>query len=127
SRWGNRPRRSPATLESRTRSIDMATSRFNPLSPEFQQNPYEAYKYLREQRVLYVPELGSWWVGRYEDVRAISNQPQIFSNAKFHEISLGEFDYAPDAESLVASDPPIHTRLRRLVTPAFRPARLQSL
>ncbi|MDB5970027.1 MAG: cytochrome [Hydrocarboniphaga sp.] len=105
----------------------MTTKTFNPLSADYQQNPYEAYKYLREQRVLFVPELNSWWVGRYEDVRGIANQPGVFSNEKFHEISLGEFDYAPEAESLVASDPPIHTRLRRLVNPAFRPARLLSL
>lgn len=105
----------------------MATPPFSPLSPEFQRNPYAHYPALRAQPALFVKELNNWWVGRYRDVRAITSQPAVFSNAKFHEISLGEFNYAPEAVSLVGSDPPVHTRLRKLAAEGFKPTRLRAL
>lgn len=103
------------------------SSKFNPLDPGYQQDPYSYYPKLREQPAIWVEELGNWWVGRYRDVKAISSQTDKFSNAKFHEIALGEFDYAPGAQNLVASDPPDHTRLRNLISPGFKPARIRAM
>lgn len=102
-------------------------STFNPLDPGYQLNPYPHYPALREHPAVWVPELGAWFVGRHRDVLAMVSNPKVFSNSKFNEISKGEFNYAPDAAQLVASDPPEHTRLRQLAGQAFRPPRIRAL
>jgi cytochrome P450 len=105
----------------------MTATRFDPLDPDYQRDPYAHYARLREQPALWVDRLQSWWVGRYEDVKHVSGRTDLFSNKKFHDIGLGEFNYAPEASSLVGSDPPVHTRLRTLASQGFKPARLRVL
>jgi cytochrome P450 family 109 len=100
---------------------------FDPLDPHFQVSPYEGYKRLREEPAIFVASLNAWFVGRYKDVHAMSLEPQTFSNARFSEISKGEFDYAPSAAQLIATDPPEHTRLRTLASQPFRPSRVRAM
>jgi cytochrome P450 len=100
---------------------------FDPLDPGYQRNPYPHYPALREHPAVWVEHLGAWFVGRHRDVLAMVSDPAVFSNGKFNEISKGEFNYAPDAAQLVATDPPEHTRLRRLAGQAFRPPRIRAL
>jgi cytochrome P450 len=100
---------------------------FDPLDPGYQLNPYPHYLALRERPAVWVEQLGAWFVGRHRDVLAMVSNPTVFSNSKFNEISKGEFNYAPDAAQLVATDPPEHTRLRRLAGQAFRPPRIKAL
>lgn len=104
-----------------------APETFDPLAPEHQQDPYASYPALRADSALWVPTLGNWWVGRYRDVKDITSRTDEFSNAKFHEIALGEFDYSPGAANLVASDPPVHSRLRAAVSPGFRTSRIRAM
>jgi cytochrome P450 len=108
-------------------TAEISVEDFNPLKPEFFANPYPYYKLLRQHRALYVEALDSWWVGRLEDVRTMSNDVVNFSHAKFQEFGLGEFDFAPNVDQLVATDPPVHTRLRKLANQGFTPKRLKLL
>lgn len=101
---------------------------FNPLSKDFWNNPYPFYERLREQNALFVPDLNSWWVGRFDDVKALANDMTgTFSHKKFQEVALGEFDFAPDSQQLISSDPPDHSRLRQLANQGFKPRRLKLL
>lgn len=100
---------------------------FNPLDPHYQVDPYPYYKILREKPAIYVPGLNAWFVGRHKDVLALSKDYERFSSKRFSEISKGEFDYAPGAPQLVATDPPEHTRLRMLAAQAFRTSRIKAM
>ena len=100
---------------------------FNPLDRDYQVNPYPHFHVLRDKPAIWVEPLNAWFVGRYSDVRTMASDPDTFSNKQFSQISKGEFDYAPTADQLVATDPPAHTRLRKLSSYAFRPARVREM
>lgn len=69
---------------------------------------------------------GFWAVTRHADVVEVSRDPQTYSSAVGH-IQL--YDIDPDAldarASMIDLDPPLHTRLRRLVSSAFTPRHIQ--
>jgi cytochrome P450 len=102
---------------------------YNPFAPEVRQNPYPYYAYLRQHAPVYqVPGLGFWAVSRYEDVLQLLRNPQGFSSAVFISALLGESNpFPPEAPAMIASDPPSHTRLRKLVNRAFTPRRIASM
>ena len=86
--------------------------------------PYAGFDLLRrEAPVHWHPEPGGpgfWAVTRYDDVVAVSRDTATFSS----ETGASALeDLAPDAlearKSMIDMDPPGHTRLRRIVTPAF--------
>lgn len=102
---------------------------YNPFSPEVQQYPYPYYAHLREHAPVYqVPQLGIWALSRYDDVLAAFRNPQVFSSSIYVTALTGELNpYSPEAPALVGSDPPVHTRLRKLVNRAFTSQRIASL
>jgi cytochrome P450 len=65
---------------------------------------------------------GYWAVSRYADVVEVSRDPETYSSARGH---IQTYDIDEDAlearASMIDLDPPIHTRLRRLVSAAFTP------
>ena len=67
-------------------------------------------------------ESGFWAVTRHADVREVSRNPEVFSSAIGH---TNLWDLEADAleirRSLIDSDAPDHTRLRRLVSKVFTP------
>jgi cytochrome P450 len=101
------------------------------LNPEFCANPYPHYAELRRlSPVCQVEPHGMWVVTRYEDVSFILKNHSHFSSAGFKVAWQPSWvGYNPIANSLIAADPPQHTRLRSLVFRAFGPgtvARLES-
>jgi len=68
---------------------------------------------------------GFWAVTRHEDVRTVSMDPETFSSAIGH---TNLWDLDADAlearRSIIDTDAPDHTRLRRLVSRAFTPRNL---
>ena len=91
---------------------------FNPWDENFRANPYPHYRPLLSgpPRVL---EMGFKFAlaARYDDVRAILSDHATFSSvqpkgAGFDE-QIGVFG---DAPTMLGSDPPTQTRLRRLVS-----------
>ncbi len=71
---------------------------------------------------------GFWAVTRHEDVRAVSRQPTIFSSGIGH---TNLWDLEADAlearRSLIDTDAPEHTRLRRIVSRRFTPGNVARL
>jgi cytochrome P450 len=102
---------------------------FNPWDEAYRANPYPHYKplYGRPPYLLnlFVPMA---MVGRYQDVARILRDHERFSSvpprSPFIQERLDVFGTAP---RVVFSDPPVHTRLRRLVSRAFTPKRIHDL
>ena len=102
---------------------------FNPWDEAYRANPYPHYKplYRRPPYLLnlFVPMA---LVGRYQDAARILHDHERFSSVPpmtpFIRERLDVFGTAP---RVVFSDPPVHTRLRRLVSRAFTPKRIRDL
>ncbi len=102
---------------------------FNPWDEAYRANPYPYYKPLY-RRPPYLLNLffPMALVGRYQDAIKILRDHERFSSvppmSPFLQDRLDVFGTAP---RVVFSDPPIHTRLRRLVSRAFTPRRIRDL
>lgn len=84
-------------------------------------NPYEGFKLLRDHApVTRLEEDGPWQVARHADVHAILRDHETFSS----EVSIRPLEER-GAPSMLFSDPPVHHRLRRLVSVAFKPSQIQ--
>ena len=94
---------------------------YNPLAPEVKESPYPFYEWLRqEQPVYYNQEHDFWALSHYQDIVWAARTPEIFSSAQ---------GVGPDKRyglSMISNDPPVHTRLRKLVVRAFTPRRIAS-
>ncbi len=92
--------------------------------PALTANPYATYHRLREEApVVWVEQLGSWVVSRYEDVLAILDDPASFSSAgrvKQAGVSAEVWSAFAGFEGFFWSDPPSYTRHRELWTRAFK-------
>src|SRR5437764_7960330 len=102
---------------------------FNPWDEAFRANPYPYYKPLYGQPPyllnLFFPMV---LVGRYRDAIEIVRDHQRFSSAPPRTPYIQErIAIFGDAPRVVFSDPPVHTRLRRLVSRAFTPRRIRDL
>ncbi len=102
---------------------------FNPWDEAYRANPYPYYEplYGRPPYLmnLFIPMA---LVARYADAAAILRDHERFSSvppmSPFLEMRLAVFGRAP---RVVFSDPPVHTRLRKLVSKAFTPRRIRDL
>jgi len=107
------------------------THSFDILDPAFRRDPYPSYAVMRrEHPVCRVEPGGMWAISRHEDVRFVLMHPEVFSSSGFREAwEPAWVGYNPLARSMLATDPPAHTRLRALVQQGFGPraaARLEA-
>lgn len=107
--------------------------------PAIQAHHHDFFRALRKAApIFYDARLGSWLVTRNEDIWAIQADPVTFSvEHGYHDLQArgmqDEFrsylrehggGYFPDA---IMSDPPYHTRIRRLMEKAFTAHRVKEL
>ena len=89
--------------------------------PGFIDDPYPYYAALRVHDPVHELEAGGVFLSRYEDALAVYRNPQASSDKK--EEFRPKFGDSPLYEhhttSLVFSDPPLHTRVRRLMMGAL--------
>ena len=94
------------------------------LSPEFYVNPYPTYRALRENEPIKRMPNGSYFLTRYDDLVTAYKNTKAFSSDKKKEF-LPKYGasllYEHHTTSLVFNDPPIHTRVRRLIMGALSP------
>ena len=108
---------------------------YNPFVEGFAQNPYPHYAALRDGDPVHQNPFGVWMVSRYHDVRALLRDPTLsVEDRHMHPTALSEIaaEAMGDAadigsRSMLNLDPPAHTRLRRLVSGAFTPRRVEQL
>lgn len=93
------------------------------LPPDFYANPFPVYAALRESEPLKRMPDGSWFLTRYADLVAVYRDAQVFSSDKKVEFTPKYGAGSPLLEhhttSLVFNDPPLHTRVRKLIMGAL--------
>jgi cytochrome P450 len=91
-------------------------------------DPWPFYARLREADPVHRRPDGDWILTRYADCQGVLADPRCSSNPA-HESRPSEGSPARQAGSnlLLFLDPPDHTRLRRLVSKAFTPRRVEEL
>lgn len=94
------------------------------LTPDFYRDPYPWYDALRTLQPVRRMKNGSYFLTRYDDVMAVYKNPRAFSSDKQAEFGPKYGDsplYRHHTTSLVFNDPPLHTRVRRLIAGALTP------
>lgn len=95
----------------------------------FLDDPYPFYRALREKAPVHRQPDGGVFLTRYDDIAAIyrdrrfSSDKKIEFAPKFGDSPL----YLHHTTSLVFNDPPYHTRVRKLLAPAFTPRAVKIL
>jgi pimeloyl-[acyl-carrier protein] synthase len=103
---------------------------FNPLAPEFHENPYPSYRLLRERDPVHQTPMGAWVLTRYDDVAAALRDSRL-GRAGIETMLAAVYgagnEDIPMPPSMLFRDPPDHTRLRGLVSRAFTPRVVEGL
>ncbi len=92
-------------------------------------DPFPTYRLLRENDPVHRNADGSYFLTRYDDVvqsfkhPAMSSDKKVAFKPRFGDGPL----YTHHTTSLVFNDPPIHTRVRKLLAAAFTPRKLAEL
>ncbi|GAB3770458.1 cytochrome P450 [Ramlibacter monticola] len=93
------------------------------LPPDFYANPYPVYAALREGAPVRAMPDGSWFLTRHADLVAVYRDAHVFSSDKKVEFTPKYGAGSPLLEhhtsSLVFNDPPLHTRVRKLIMGAL--------
>ena len=113
------------------------TIEFDPTTPDQQENPFDVLDLARsEQPVFYAPRFDLWVVTRYHDVLTVLKDHRSFSSLGALKSSPAPYppevqsvlrDGFPDMPYIIEVDPPLHDRIRGLVTKAFTPRRIAEL
>ncbi len=103
--------------------------------PAFRADPYPSYRNLRETAPLWRSPFGQWVVSSHADVTALLRDPRLGHKMPDGTAGAMSFDqsYANEPiaralfQSMLLSDPPVHPRLRGLVSKAFTARRMEAL
>jgi len=109
----------------RGRSRDVVRSfDLRALPGNFHDDPYRYYDALRTQDPVHKLPDGSYFLTRYADIHAVYRDAKTFGSDKKIEFRPKYGDsplYEHHTTSLVFNDPPLHTRVRRLLVDALSP------
>jgi cytochrome P450 len=101
------------------------------LSDAFYDDPYPTFHALRRHQPIKRMPDGSLLLTRYADVVAVYKDPKTFSSDKVEEFGPKYGPASPLFEhhttSLVFNDPPLHTRVRRLIAGALTPRHITAM
>ena len=123
----------PARIDAARRRVSLSAT-----DPGFYQDPYAAYEAIRAVApVFYWEELGLWCLTGYEAVNGVFRDRrfgrEILHVASREAVGLPEPPehvrpfYDVDNLSMLAREPPVHTRLRTLVNRAFVSRQIEKL
>jgi len=100
------------------------------LDQAFLDDPYPAYRALREHDPVHRMPDGSYFLTRYDDLVDVYRDAATWSSDKKVDFKPNFGDsllYEHHTTSLVFNDPPVHTRVRKLLAPTFSPRSLKAL
>lgn len=94
---------------------------------DFLEDPYPYYKLLREYDPVHRGPDGGVFLTRYDDVAGVYRDKRFSSDKKIEfKPKFGDSPlYLHHTTSLVFNDPPLHTRVRKHLAPAFTPRALR--
>ena len=110
--------------------MNIATFDLRRLPDAFYDDPFPTYRALREQAPVKRMPDGSVFLTRYADIVAVYKDPKTFSSDKHEEFAPKYGDtplYEHHTTSLVFNDPPLHTRVRRLIAGALTPRHIAAM
>ncbi len=100
--------------------------KFNPVSQDYFDNPYEIYKRMRDEAPIYYDEEEDFYaLTRHEDVAAALKDTDSFSSSRGCDLSMVRSEEGPH-KSIIFMDPPDHRHMRSLLNKAFTPRAIQS-
>ena len=100
------------------------------LDQAFLDDPYPTYRALREHDPVHRMPDGSYFLTRYDDLVEVYRDAAAWSSDKKVDFKPNFGDsllYEHHTTSLVFNDPPVHTRVRKLLAPTFSPRSLKAL
>lgn len=101
---------------------NMVAMQIDILDPRFYDDPWEGYRWLRNNDPVHWDEKNRMWVvSRHEDVSHVSRHQERYSAAQGVRPAVA----AP--MSIISMDDPEHTRQRRLINKGFTPAKVRLL
>ncbi|MEV7321950.1 cytochrome P450 [Streptomyces sp. NPDC093970] len=118
------------TADETARAVDAASRG----CPVYRSNPHPLYQHLRENapvsRLTPPHGVDSFLITRFEDAKAALADPRIskdmYAAIDAYRSIFGDSSIALD-DNMLFADPPKHTRLRRIVSRAFVPRRIEAL
>ncbi len=116
-------------MEAAATSAGPAEVYFNPWDENFRANPYPHYAPLYDGPPRVINLFTDFaLIARYADVKAVLLDHVNFSSVQPPTIGFGEQNKLFGSDpSMLSADPPIHTRLRKLVSRDFTPRRIREL
>ena len=120
------------SVSARGAAAPEAVTSFNlrSLDRTFLDDPYPTYRALREFDPIHRMPDGSYFLTRYDDLVGVYRDAENWSSDKKIDFKPNFGDsllYEHHTSSLVFNDPPVHTRVRKLLAPAFAPRALAAL
>jgi len=115
----------PEAMRAAARAFDIKR-----LERRFLDDPYPLYRALREHDPVHPMPDGSYFLSRYDDCAAVYRDVATWSSDKKVDFRPNFGDsllYEHHTTTLVFNDPPYHTRVRKLLAPAFTPRALKAL
>jgi cytochrome P450 len=100
------------------------------LDRTFLDDPYPTYRALREHDPVHRMPDGSYFLTRYDDLVEVYRDAKTWSSDKKIQFKPNFCDsllYEHHTTSLVFNDPPIQTRVRKLLAPSFTPRTLRAM
>jgi cytochrome P450 len=101
---------------------------FNPFSDVFFDDPYETYRWMRDEAPVYHSERwGFYALTRHDDVIAAHRDFETYSSAYGVTLDALSIGQRFETNMMIIMDPPEHDRMRKLVRQAFTRAAIANL
>ena len=112
-----------------TTASDIRQFDWRKLPDDFYEDPFPWYRALRRHDPVHFCADGSYTLTRYADCSAVYRDSRCISDKRrMFKPNFGDGAlYAHHTTSLVFNDPPYHTRVRRLLADALRPAAIRAM
>lgn len=111
-------------------TMSLADFDLRALPPAFYRNPYPLYRRLQAESPIHPLPDGGWFLTRYADLESVYRDTTTFSSDKRVEFKP-KFGDSPLFEhhtnSLVFNDPPLHTRVRKIISSALTPRAISEM
>jgi cytochrome P450 len=105
-----------------------STPLINLFDPEVRANPYPHYRMLLQAPpVKFSSLISAVIVAHYDDVDRVLTDYETFSNQRPEHTPFRQLDLTGGAATMLGSDPPMQTRLRKLVSSDFTPRRIAAM